>query len=140
MSLATLLLVALLQGPAPADGPASFQVICHPSVPGTKVSRQVLSDVFLKRTGRWGDGTPIALVERSVTSPLRADFSRRILNLSVAEVQIYWSKAMRDGVRPPTAKGSDEEVIAFVAGKPGAIGYVAAGIALPADVKVLEVQ
>jgi ABC-type phosphate transport system substrate-binding protein len=140
MTLAPLLLAALLQGPTPAEGPAAFQVVCHPSVTGTKVSRETLAGIFLKKTLRWGDGTPIEPVERSLTLPLRADFSRRVLGFSVAEVQIYWGKAMREGVRPPTVKGSDEEVLAYVSQKAGAIGYVAAGLELPPGVKALEIQ
>ena len=140
-TLGLLALAAVLQaGPGPSDAGPEFRVIAHPGVKGGKVARELLADVFLKKTVRWGDGQGIEPVERSLTSPLRASFSRRVLGRSTAEVQIYWSKAMRDGVRPPVVKGSDDEVIAYVSGTPGAIGYVAAEHELPATVKPIEVQ
>jgi ABC-type phosphate transport system substrate-binding protein len=130
-------LVALLQpGPEPAD----FKVISHPGVKGTKVPRELLTEIFLRKTLRWGDGTAIEPVDRSLTSALRVSFSKKILGRSPAEVQIYWSKAMRDGTRPPAVKGSDDEVITFVSGTPGAIGYVASDRELPATVKTIEIQ
>jgi ABC-type phosphate transport system substrate-binding protein len=136
-----LAIIALLQaGPAPPQTSGDFRVIAHTSVKGGKVAREILADVFLKKTVRWGDGSPIEPVERSLTSPLRSEFSRKVLGRSTAEVQIYWSKAMREGVRPPVVKATDEEVIAFVSATPGAIGYVAADRELPAEVKALDVQ
>ena len=39
---------------------------------------------------------------------------------------------------PPVQRGTAAEVIAFVAGNPGAIGYVPAGVQLPASVKTLR--
>lgn len=140
-TLPVLTLVALIQsGPAPSETTPDFRVICHPAVKGGKVPREMLAEIFLKKTPRWGDGVPIEPVEHSLTSPLRAGFSRKVLGRSTAQVQIYWSKAMRDGVRPPIVKGTDEEVIAFVSGTPGAIGYVSSERELPATVKAIEVQ
>jgi hypothetical protein len=40
---------------------------------------------------------------------------------------------------PPPVKSSDAEVLAFVAGMPGAIGYVSVGATIPPNVKVLAV-
>jgi ABC-type phosphate transport system substrate-binding protein len=137
-TLTLLSLVALLQSGPPE--PAEFKVICHPGVKGNKVPRETLAEIFLKRTVKWGDGAAIEPVDRSMTSPLRVSFSRKVLGRSPAEVQIYWSKAMRDGIRPPVVKGSDEDVIAFVSGTPGAIGYVASGHELPATVKAVDLQ
>ena len=140
-ALAVLAVTTLLQtGPAPSETGGDFRVIAHASVKGGKVARETLADIFLKKTARWGDGSPIEPVERSLTSPLRAGFSRKVLGRSTAEVQIYWSKAIRDGVRPPVVKGTDEDVIAFVSGTPGAISYVGADRELPADVKVIDLQ
>lgn len=140
-TLAVLAVVAVPQaGPTPSETAADFRVIAHPSVKGGKVPREILADIFLKKTLRWGDGSPIEPVERSLTSPLRAGFSRKVLGRSTAEVQIYWSKAMREGVRPPIVKGTDEEVFAYVSATPGAIGYVGSDRELPADVKPIDLE
>lgn len=140
-TLPALALVVLFQaGAAAAQTAPDFRVIAHPGVKGGKVPRETLAEIFLKRTVRWADGVPIEPVERSLTSPLRAAFSRKVLGRSTTEVQVYWSKAMRDGVRPPIVKGSDEDVIAFVSSTSGAIGYVAADRELPPTVKPIDLQ
>jgi hypothetical protein len=43
-------------------------------------------------------------------------------------------------VLPPPSKASDEEVLAFVASRKGAIGYVSAGVEIPPDVKVITLS
>lgn len=139
--LPALAIVVLFQAGAPvAEDASGFRVITHPGVKGGKVPRETLAGIFLKRIVRWSDGTPIEPVERSLTSPLRADFSRKVLGRSPAEVQAYWGKAMRDGVRPPVVKSSDDDVIAFVSSTSGAIGYVVGGRPLPATVKPLDLE
>ena len=56
----------------------------------------------------------------------------------IPEVQIYWQRRMSQGVTPPPVKATDEEVVAFVASTPGAIGYVSPTITLPESVKTIE--
>jgi ABC-type phosphate transport system substrate-binding protein len=140
-TLPALALVVLFQAGSPtAQTAPEFRVIAHPGVKGGKVPRETLAEIFLKRTVRWSDGVPIEPVERSLTSPLRVSFSRKVLGRSTLEVQAYWSKAMRDGIRPPIVKGSDEDVIAFVSSTAGAIGYVAVDRELPPTVKPIDLQ
>jgi ABC-type phosphate transport system substrate-binding protein len=57
--------------------------------------------------------------------------------MPVTGLQRFWSDEIEKGVQPPPVKGSDEEVIAYVASTPGAIGYVSAGVALPEGVKAM---
>jgi ABC-type phosphate transport system substrate-binding protein len=45
---------------------------------------------------------------------------------------------MSQGVTPPPVKTTDEEVVAFVASTPGAIGYVSPSALLPEGVKPVE--
>jgi ABC-type phosphate transport system substrate-binding protein len=40
---------------------------------------------------------------------------------------------------PPPVKTSDEEIVAFVASTPGAIGYVSSGTPLPDTVREIAV-
>jgi ABC-type phosphate transport system substrate-binding protein len=56
----------------------------------------------------------------------------------IAEVQIYWQRRMSQGVTPPPVKATDEEVLAFVASTPGAIGYVSTTVLLPESVRAVE--
>jgi ABC-type phosphate transport system substrate-binding protein len=56
----------------------------------------------------------------------------------IPEVQIYWQRRMSQGVTPPPVRATDEEVVAFVASTPGAIGYVSPAALLPESVKAVE--
>ncbi len=118
---------------------ASVRIVVNPRVKGTQIPRATLTSIFLKQAPRWTDGVPIAPVDQSVKSPIRNTFSINILQQQLMDVQIYWQRKMAAGVSPPPVKTSDEDVIAFVAATPGAIGYISASTALPDTVKAIEV-
>jgi len=137
--LAVLVLGGLsLAGLVPVHAAASYRVIVHHEVKGASISRGVLSSIFLKRAPRWNDGSAILPVDQSVRSEVRRSFSGDVLMQAVAEVQIYWQRRMSQGVTPPPVKGTDQEVVAFVASTPGSIGYVSAVTPLPESVRTLE--
>jgi ABC-type phosphate transport system substrate-binding protein len=70
----------------------------------------------------------------------RIVFDKTVLGKSVAAVETYWQQQIFSGKDvPPPAKGSDDDVIAFVKATPGGIGYVSAGAAV-AGVKVIGVK
>ncbi len=125
-----------------AQPAAPFKVIVNASVAGAKIPRKLLGDVFLRKVTRWGDGSAIEPVDQSSASAIRESFSRQVLGQPVAAlVQSYWAKEITSGrSRPPVVKGSDEEVIKFVAATKGGIGYVAADAAVPEAVKLLLVE
>jgi len=125
-----------------AQAADSFVVVVNASVAGTTVRRTDLAAVFLKKALRWGDGSPANPVDQSGTSPVRKGFSESVLHMPVMGVVQYWGKqlvSMASSVRPPTVKGSDEEVMAYVAKTSGAVGYVANGTALPPGVKAVTI-
>jgi hypothetical protein len=123
-----------------AQSTSGYQVITHPKNPTSSVSREFLSDVFLKRVTRWDSSERTAPVDLRLDSPVRAAFSRSVLNRSIAAVRSYWTQRIFSGRDvPPPELDSDEAVARFVAGHPGAVGYVSAG-PVPAGVKPLEVR
>jgi len=132
----------LSEAEARAQGTAAFKVIANVKVAGEKIPRKLLSDVFLRKVIRWGDGTTIDPVDQSSASPIRDSFSRQILGQPPAAlVQTYWAKEITAGhSRPPAVKGSDDEVIKFVAESKGGIGYVSPEVTLPETVKVLQLE
>jgi ABC-type phosphate transport system substrate-binding protein len=115
------------------------RVIVHPQVKGNQMTRAALTQIFLRQAVKWGDGSPAQPVDQSVKSPVRSAFSNRLLERSVMEVQIYWNRRLSEGVMPPPVRTTDEEVLAFVARTPGAIGYVSSGVPLPDTVKAVEI-
>jgi ABC-type phosphate transport system substrate-binding protein len=140
-SLLPLLVAGLACATAPlaaaADAP-EFQIVVHQTVEGSRISRSVLADIYRGNVIRWGNEIRILPVDQSSQAPVRQAFTRDVLHQSLGEVQEYWTQRMAtDRQTPPPTKPSDAEVLAFVAGKKGAIGYVSAGAALPDGVKVL---
>jgi ABC-type phosphate transport system substrate-binding protein len=138
--LALALVTALpMLGPLPAaSADASFVVIVHPEIHGDDLPKAILSAIFLRKAPRWEDGVEVRPVDQSMSSPVRAQFTAAVLGVFFNGLQRFWSDQIKDGVQPPPVKTSDEDVIAYVASTQGAIGYVSAGAALPAGVKVMK--
>jgi ABC-type phosphate transport system substrate-binding protein len=136
----TMMIAGLLASVATAAGAGGFQIVVHPSVEGSKISRTVLADIYEKDVIRWGNDVRIRPVDQSSQAPVRREFTQEVLGRSLGEVQEYWTQRLAvDREMPPPTKASDEAVLAFVADKKGAIGYVSSGVELPPDVKVLTV-
>jgi ABC-type phosphate transport system substrate-binding protein len=134
----TMTIASMLASAAAAAEARSFQVVVHPSVEGSKISRSVLADIYEKDIIRWGNRVRILPVDQSSQAPVRRAFTEEILGRSLGEVQEYWTQRLAvNRELPPPTKASDEEVLAFVASKKGAIGYVSAGMDVPAGVKVI---
>jgi ABC-type phosphate transport system substrate-binding protein len=129
-------------GASPSHEPArqSFKVVVNPNVSGSKIDRGVLAQIFLGKARRWSDGRPIVAVDLSTTSAVRETFSAEVLGMRIDGVKNYWIRNVGAGVRPPMTKASDQEVLAFVASAPGAVGYVSEGTPLPPDVRVVAVE
>jgi ABC-type phosphate transport system substrate-binding protein len=120
----------------PSDAHGTFKVIVNAKVSGGSLARDVLAQVYLGRVQRWGDGTPIAALDLSGTSPLRRAFCEEVLGMSMEAVRFYWLQTVSStGKRPPLTRPSDEDVIAFVASKPGGVGYVSSATPLPETVR-----
>jgi ABC-type phosphate transport system substrate-binding protein len=115
-----------------------FQIVAHPDVEGSRISRTVLASIYEKDVEHWGDRRRIFPVDQSGYTPVRLTFTRDVLNRTLGEVQQFWSQRLAtERILPPPTKGSDEDVLDFVASKKGAIGYVSAGAHIPPDVKLL---
>ena len=138
--LSVLAVAVLAAGAAPVvSGEARFRVIVHPQVKGNQIPRAALSSIFLKQAPKWGDGSAVLPVDQSVRSPVRSMFSADVLQQGIVEVQVYWQRRIATGQVPPPVKTSDEEIVAFVASTPGAIGYVSPKTPLPDSVRELAV-
>jgi ABC-type phosphate transport system substrate-binding protein len=134
----TVLLTAILMAVAPAVRAEAFQIVAHPSVEGSTISRAVLAKIFQMDVSHWGDRTRILPVDQTSRAPVRQAFAREILQKSLGEVQAFWGRRVaRSRILPPPTKASDEEVLSFVARKKGAIGYVRSEVEIPPGVKVL---
>jgi ABC-type phosphate transport system substrate-binding protein len=125
----------------PARGAqGSFKVIVNPKVVGQTVERDVLAQIYLGKVERWGNGSPIRAVDLSSTSAVRQVFSNDVLEMPIEAVKLHWLRLVATGKRPPVARPSDEDVIAFVVAEPGGVGYVSSETAVPATVREINVR
>jgi hypothetical protein len=116
---------AAAQQSAWAESPPDFRVIVHPDNPSTGLSRDFLTDAFLKRVTRWGDGETLRPVDQRADSIVRRRFSDNVLQRSVAAVKSYWQQRIFSGRDlPPPELDSDEAVVSYVLKHRGAVGYV----------------
>jgi ABC-type phosphate transport system substrate-binding protein len=135
--LQALLIVAVLLlpyrlGVAHADAMPPFLIIVHADNPVTTLDRKTLSDTFLKKKTRWPGGDVIHPVDQIAAADVRTRFSAKVLERTVSAVRAYWQQRIFSGRDvPPPELVSDEEVVKYVLGRTGAVGYVSAS----ADIK-----
>lgn len=107
-----------------AEAP-EFRVIVHLENPTRVVTRDFLSQAFLKNVSRWEDGEVISPVDQRPDSLVRRKFTDRVLKRSVAAVKIYWQQRIFSGRGvPPPELDADEAIVDYVRRKRGAVGYV----------------
>jgi ABC-type phosphate transport system substrate-binding protein len=140
---ALLLLVAVVAlGPSPVAAQQGYVVIVNETNGVSTLSAEELSRVFLKKTHRLsnGGGLDVVPVDLPESAPAREAFSAAVHGKPVSAVHAYWQQQIFSGrAVPPTEKGSDDQVVAFVRSTPGAIGYVSAGAPLGAGVRRVQV-
>jgi ABC-type phosphate transport system substrate-binding protein len=134
------LLLPCFSDAADSASPGSFKLIVHPGVAGSRIPKAVVGAIFLGQVTSWGDGAPIKVLDRSLTSPLRVAFGRKVLGMTTLEMSQYWRGQMSKGKIPPTIEELDDDVLAFVASTPGAIAYVAADTPTTPTVKVIQID
>jgi ABC-type phosphate transport system substrate-binding protein len=94
-------------------------VIVNPQNPATRMFNAQASQFFLGKSSMF---TP---VEQSESSPLRAEFYRKVLEKDAAQVKALWSKLVLTGKgSAPREYASSSEVKKAVAANPDAIGYI----------------
>jgi ABC-type phosphate transport system substrate-binding protein len=132
--------VLLLASSAVWAQEATYKIVLNASNPTSSIKKDVLAQLFLSRKVSWAHGPAGDAVDQSMTSPIREAFSREILGMPLLAVQNHWRKRMLEVKEfPPLVKGTDAEVIAYVAKTAGGVGYVAASADLPPTVKTVKV-
>jgi ABC-type phosphate transport system substrate-binding protein len=123
-----------------AASAAGYKVIVNNANETTSLAKKELSQLFMKKTAKWGNGTPVVAVDQTEKSPARERFTQEVHGKSVAAVKSYWQQQIFSGRDvPPVEKNSDAQVVAFVKQNAGAVGYVGE-TADTAGVKVVGVQ
>jgi hypothetical protein len=132
--LGTLLAFALAFPAVAAD---AFKVVANNSVAVHALKRQMLSELFMKRSTTWEGGAAAVPVDNAAA---REEFSRSVHGKAAAAVRSYWNQQIFSGRSlPPLEKASDAEVLAYVRSTAGAVGYVSTA-ADTSGVKVIAVE
>ena len=138
--LVAVLSVALRTPPLAAQADGAYRVVVNAANPVTRLSRDEVSRLFLKKVTSWQTGKGVVIVDQKEDAEVRRQFTREIHGRQVASVKSYWQQMIFAGHDvPPPEKASDAEVLSFVAANPNAIGYVSAAAAAGPGVKVVEV-
>src|SRR5690349_22742316 len=96
-----------------------YQVIVNAANSASTLPKGEVAALFLKQVTTWPDGTPVAVVDLTDKSTVRAAFSKEVLGRSATAVRSYWQQQVFGGrAVPPTQRASDAEVIAFVRENP----------------------
>ncbi len=134
-----LAVAGILVGTSTTWGADAFVVIVHKDNPIGTLSRIEASDLLLKKKAKWNDGEGVEPADREASSPIRGALSDTIHKRATSVIVRYWQRQIFTGREvPPPTHASDADMLTFVRGRRGAIGYVAAS-AVDASVKVVEI-
>jgi len=114
-------------------------LIANNSVAESALSAGDVQKIFLGKTANWGDGSRVML-SMLKDGPVSDEFLKTWVKKSQKQFGTFWKKAVFSGTgEMPAAFDSEAELVKFVAGTPGAVGYV--DEATPhADVKVITID
>jgi len=134
-----LILLTILVG-AVLGTPPELRVVVNEANSVSSLSRQEVSDLFLKKTSRRAQLGLVMPVDQAEGAAVRETLNREIHHKSLSAVRAYWQQRIFSGRDvPPPEKEGDAEVLSFVRKNPGAIGYISS-TASAAGVKVVEVR
>ncbi len=106
---------------------AEVKIIANPSVTADTISGGELKSVFLEEKNTLSDGTHVEPVLKK-SGPVHEEFLRQYLRRTDEDLRTHYRALVFTGRGSmPKELGSDAEVVAYVAGRRGAIGYVSAG-------------
>ena len=134
-----LVAAVIAAGAVTAHAQDGYKIVVNPSNPVDSLSKSQAARLFLTRA-KWDGGEAVHPVDLAPSSPVRQDFYREVLGVSVSAAIDQWKRIAGPGFgeAPPTV-ATDREVLAFVRLKRGAIGYVSAAANVQ-GVKVVAVS
>lgn len=104
---------------------AEVIIITNIAIKQIGINKQDVADMYLDRIRYFNNGTRIKTVDQPPGSKTRKIFYNAILGKSETEMNRYWARRKYSGKgRSPTIVSGDEAIKLWVAGNPGAIGYI----------------
>lgn len=107
---------------------AELVVIVNARAGVAAMTRGEVINVFFGRNRQFFNGVEALPVDLVDGHPDRERFYKALVGKEIADVNAYWSRQyFSGGVRPPGRMASPEEVVKWVASRPGGIGFVELG-------------
>jgi ABC-type phosphate transport system substrate-binding protein len=124
---------------AAATNAAEVALIANPNAPESVLSPDEVQQIFLGRKTRWSDNRKIHFAVLN-GGPVHEAFLKQYIGKTPSQFDVYWKKMVFTGKGSlPKSFSAPEDLAAYVAETPGAIGY-APGDAVAGDVKSLSVK
>jgi len=122
ISIVGALLLALITSSAFAQSLGGLTFIGN-NIGTSSLKEQEVKDAFKAKNNFWPNGKSLTVCLPETNSSDAADVSRKIYSKTVSEVQKFWlSQVFQGRSRSPMFFETDEEMIAYIAKTPGAIG------------------
>ncbi len=134
ISLALLMMIPLAMSSASAKG---IQVVTSQTTPVETIDDGAIKKVFLGKTKSWPDGNRVEFVVLK-SGDVHDGFVKAYVKKSSSQFKTYWKKQVFTGKgKNPKSFDTESELVAYISGKPGIIGYVSTGTDI-AGAKVLN--
>jgi ABC-type phosphate transport system substrate-binding protein len=138
--LAFAMIVLGLANTSIAGDDGGFKVIVNPELPVDAADRDLLRDVYLKKTTEWGNGDTAHPVDLASKFPARDRFTEHVIRKTPAQLRTYWNQQIFSGKGvPPPEADSVADAVAYVVATKGAVGYIPAD-ADPGRAKVIRLK
>lgn len=115
-------------------------LIVNSDNPISKITKEQVSDFFLKKDRQWADGSPVRFIDRQDNCREREVFLKQILRKTGREVDMHWiGQKLYSGNFAPQQVNSEIMAASLVARFKGAISYVSPSFAGAKGVKKVEI-
>lgn len=115
----------LLSAGAEVRADDHFEIVTNRGVSEKILSANSLRSIFSMRLKTWSDGTKIRVFVLSDEDRLHQIVSKEKLNVFPYQLRSNWDRLVFSGTgQAPIKVNTTEEMLAKVAGTPGAIGYL----------------
>ena len=110
---------------AAADPANEIVVITHAENPVSEMTRSQVIDLFMGKYVAYPDGRKAIPLDIEGNSQLKEAFYNKLVKLSVARVNAYWSRIRFTGrASPPMAQKSIDSAISYIQQNENAISYI----------------
>lgn len=97
-------------------------VVTHKENPVDTMNRSQIIDLFMGKYVAYPDGRKALPLDNNL---LKSDFYNKLVGLSVARVNAYWSRIQFTGrARPPQEQDNNQSIVEYIKENENAIGYI----------------